>query len=195
MRAYVTLPAAALAATVIGAGPIEVIYTEIDGDPSSVQPGARDLAGDPVVTEFKALEDFTVSPDGSMWALKARNELGSDLEGSVLLGSGLTGDTFMQEGQPFLGGVAGEVYNFFDPAPGPVSFDASNNLAFSARARGGSTANDEKLVYFDGVTHTIVLQEGSPVTGLVDNPPGDSGDEILGSSLGSVHLLNSGVIG
>jgi hypothetical protein len=194
LRIISSVAIGAACAALTGAGPLEVIYSEVDGDPTALVPGARDLTGTPIVTEFKAIEDFSLSPDGTMWAVKARNEAGSDIEACVLLGSGTLGNMFMQEGQPFLGGVAGELYDFFDSAPGPVSFDTNNNIGFSARAKGGSSAVDEKLVVFNGVTHTVVYQEGDLVTGLVDNPAGNSGDEVLGSSLGSVHLLDSGEI-
>ena len=52
---------------------IEVIYCEIPTDPRSTVPGAEDANGDPVVTKFKALDDFRISHDGDAWILKGRS--------------------------------------------------------------------------------------------------------------------------
>lgn len=176
---------------------IELIYCEIPTDPRSTVPGAKDASGDPVVTKFKALEDFRVSHDGDAWILKGRSQLDSELEALLLIGSGLTGDMFAQEGQPFQGGVAGEQYDFFDGTANPASFDTTGNIGFSARAQGGSSAVDEKVVVYNATTevHTIVVQEGDPALGLFDYPPNPSGDEIFGSSIGSVHLRDDGLVG
>ena len=148
---------------------IEVIYCEIPTDPRSTVPGAQDAGGNPVVTKFKALEDFRVSHDGDAWILKGRSQLGSELEACLLLGSGLTGDMFAQDGQPFQGGIAGELYDFFDGTANPASFDTAGNIGFSARAKGGSSAIDEKLVLYNAATevHTVVLKEGDAAKGRV----------------------------
>lgn len=174
------------------AGGLEVIFCEIPTDPRSTMPGTKDLAGNPVATKIKSIEDFRVSHDGSAWIVKARSQLGSDLENALLIGSGVTGGMFAQEGRPFQGGVAGELHEFFDGNANPASFDIAGNIGFSARARGGSSANDEKVVYYNATTqtHTIVHQEGDPALGLFDNPPNPTGDEIFGSSIGSVFLRN-----
>jgi hypothetical protein len=176
---------------------IEVIYCEIPTDPRSTVPGAKDAGGNPVVTKFKALEDFRVSHDGEAWVLKGKSQLGSELENCLLLGSGLTGDMFAQEGQPFQGGGAGELYEFFDATANPASFDTAGNIGFSARAKGGSSAIDEKVVVYNATTevHTIVFQEGDPALGLVDNPPNPSGDEIFGSTISSVYARDEELVG
>jgi hypothetical protein len=150
-----------------------------------------------VVTNFKALEDFRVSHDGEAWVLKGRSQLGSELETCLLLGAGLTGDMFAQEGQPLQGGVAGELYDFFDGTANPASFDTAGNIGFGARARGGSSAIDEKVVVYNATTgvHTVVLKEGDPALGLFDYPPDPSGDEIFGSSIASIHLRDDGLVG
>ena len=176
---------------------IEVIYCEIPTDPRSTVPGAEDASGDPVVTKFKGLDDFRISHDGDAWILKGRSQLDSTLDACLLIGSGLTGDMFAQDGRPFQGGVPGELYDFFDGTANPASFDSAGNIGFSARAKGGSSANDEKVVVYNATTqvHTIVLQEGNPARGLFDYPPNPSDDEIFGSSIASVHLLDNGRVG
>lgn len=172
---------------------MQVIYSEIDGHPTAQVPGALDAGGLPVATEFKAIEDFSVSYDGTAWMVKGRNELGANFEANLTLGAGSTGDMFAQEGQPFQGGVVPEVYDFFDTGS-PASFDSNGNIGFSARARGGVAGTQEKVVVYDTnlMTHTIVLQEGDLLTGLTDEPPNPSGDETLGNSVGSVYLRNDG---
>jgi hypothetical protein len=188
---------AALFAGTAVAGDIQVVQSEIPTHPSSIVPGTLDLNGDPVVTRFKAIEDFAISPDGSAWILKGRSLLGSELEGTLLLGAGMSGDMFAQEGRPFAGGEPGELYDFFDSNANPASFNTLGDIAFSARARGGLSSIKEKLVYYNAVTgmHTIRLTESSPAFGLLDLPPNPTGDELIGNSIGSVHLRDDGMIG
>lgn len=173
--------------------PIEVIYTKIPTHPSSIVPGARDLAGNPAVTNFRALENLYVSPDGSRWAFSGRTQQGGDLETIVLMGSGLTGTAFAQEGQPVPGGLPGELIDFFGSGVG--RFNDLNHFAYSLRARGGSSSTFHKVIYWNGVTSAIVLQMGDLYTGLTDLAPNPSGDETVGNSVGSIHPLNNGSIG
>ncbi len=156
------------------ADPVEVIFTEIAGDPTAVVTGARDANGQPVFAEFTALEELALRHDGGQWVVKGRTNLGSSLDAILMLGSGLTGTTFAQDGQPVQGGVAGELYDFFD-SPVPAAWDKWGNLAFSCRVRGGSSAIFEKVIVYNGVTHTVVIQMGDPALGLIDQPPNPSG--------------------
>jgi hypothetical protein len=190
------LPAVVFAAgaTLGSAQTPEVIYTKIASSPTADIPGTLDLAGMPAPTQWRALEDFSVSGDGSYWMVKGRTQLGSDLETILVRGSGTAGTMFAQEGQPVAGSVVmGELYDFFDSGD-PVSFDSSNNIGFSFRARGGVANTLEKIVYYDNTlaTHTILAQQGVLYVGSVDNPPGNSGDEQIGNSVDSVSLLDSG---
>jgi len=192
-----SLPALLAAALLAGAAAgdeIQVIYSEVTGDPTAIVPGAKDIDGNPVFTEFKAIEDLNLSPDGTQWLLRARNWLGDTLETMLLLGGGIDGSVFAQEGQPVQGGVPPEVYDFFD---GVAGFNDDGNLAYGARARDGDTTTKEKVVVYDatGGTHTIVIQESDPALGLQDLPPNPTGDEVFGNSLNSIHLLNNGSVG
>ncbi len=171
---------------------IRVILCEIPTDARSIVPGARDLAGNPLVTHFKALEDLQLNLDGTQWFLKARSQAGSDLETLLLLGSSTTAEMFAQEGQPVQGGAAGELYEFFDGAAG---FNSAGHLAYGARVRNGDPTTKEKVVVYDGVTHNIVVQESDAALGLQDLPPNPSGDELFGNSLNSIHLLDDGRVG
>ncbi len=176
-------------------GKVDVIYTEIPGSPTASVPGAVDASGVPDPTaEFIALEDMNVEHNGNEWVVKARTGQGSTVDSILIRGSGLSGTAWAQDNQPFLGGVPGELYDFFDSLR-PVAWDDFGNIAFSARAKGGSSAVFEKVVVFDGVNHTIVLQMGDPAMALVDIMSNPTGDETFGNSIGSVHLMNSGVVG
>jgi hypothetical protein len=172
---------------------IQVIFTEVPGDPTAVVPGAMDPNGDPATTEFKAMELFSISPDGSQWILKGRNYLGSDLETMLLLGSGASGSVFAQEGQPVHDGAAGEIYDFFGSSP--PYFNDLGQFVYTARARGGVSANAQKGIYFDGANFHVVLQQGDPALGLADAPGNPVGDELFGNSFGSFHVLNDGTFG
>ncbi len=176
----------------VARGDIDVIYTKIPASSTSVVPGALDLAGAPVATNFRAFEDIRVSPDGTRWIMRGRTQLGSDLETTVLEGSGLTGTTLVQEGQPVPGAPAGELFDFFGSRVG--QFDDTNKFAFSARARGGATATAQKVLLWEpGVGVSLRYQQGDAITGLLDTTV--SGDEIVGNSTGAIHLLNDGRIG
>jgi hypothetical protein len=169
----------------------DIIYTEIATHSSGVVPGAKDAGGNPVVTNWLAIEDLSMRHDGGEWMVKGRTTQATSLDAILVDGSGLAGTAFAQDGQPFQGGVAGEQYDFFD-TPGPASWDDAGNIGFSARAKGGVSTTAEKMVRVVGGVHTIVLQQNDPALGLVDLAPNPSGDERFGNSMGSVQLLNDG---
>jgi hypothetical protein len=175
-------------------GPLQVIYTEIAGDPTADVPGVLDAAGQPTTANFTALEDLSLRSDGGEWVLKARTDVFGGNDPIIIRGAGTSGTMFMQDGQPFAGGVPGELYDFFDSAPGPVSWNDNFLMGFSARAQGGVFSIKEKVVIYDPLldTHTVVYTESTPVTGLIDLPPNPSGDELLGNSVSGVHLTNAG---
>ncbi|TVQ59025.1 MAG: hypothetical protein EA379_12115 [Phycisphaerales bacterium] len=179
----------------------EIIFTKIATHPSSIVPGAVDPNGDPVNTNWRALERIIVSPDGSRWILKGRTQQATLEENIMLLGSDadLSTVNFAQEGLPIPDGVAGEVYDFFGSGLG--RFNLNNQFAYSARARGGVNSVFQKvIVYSGGLVPTpadfeIVTQMGDPYTGLIDSPPNPSGDELVGNSIGSIHILDNGTVG
>ena len=173
---------------------LEVLYCEVPGSAKAVVPGALDeTTGLPEATSFKAIEDLVLSPTGDAWIVKGRTLQGSTEENILLLGGGTTGTMFAQEGQPVPGGLPTEVVDFFGSGLG--RFNGADQLAYSLRARGGSTSTHQKVVYFDGASSSIAFQMGDPYTGLVDSPVGASGDELVGNSVGSIHLLDDGTIG
>jgi hypothetical protein len=190
-RGFLAAAIALAAGLGASAGTIEVIYTEIAGEPTAVVPGARDANGQPVFAEFTALEELALRHDGGQWAIKGRCNLGDTLDSILMLGSGTVGTVFAQDGQPIQGGQPGEQYDFFD-SPVPAAWDELGNLAYSCRAKGGNPAAFEKVIVYNGVTQTVVLQMGNPALGLIDRPPDPSGDELFGNSINSVHLLNDG---
>jgi hypothetical protein len=191
---YGALAPAVLALAASAQHSMVVIHCEVPTSPKSIVPFALDLAGMPDTTRFKSLEDFFVSPDGSLWILRGRTEQGSDLENIMLLGSDTsTLFNFAQEGQPIPGGAPGELYDFFGSGVG--RFNNLNQFAYSARARGGVSSVFQKLLFWDSVSTSIRFQMGDPYFGLVDVATNPSGDELVGNSVGSIHVLDNGVIG
>ncbi len=176
------------------AGPIEVIYTEIPGQPTAVVPGAKDPSGNPVFAEFTALGEIALRGDGGEWMLKATTNLGASLDAILILGSDTVGNAFAQDGQVVQGGLPGELYDFFD-SPVPAVWNDSGDIAFSFRARGGSPSIFEKVVVVSGGVHTVVIKMGDAALGLIDQPPNPTGDELFGNSINSVHILNTGQVG
>jgi len=189
---------ALLAAANAQAQDIEVLYTKIDASPTSDIPGTLDLNGQPAPSKWRAIEDFTVSHDGTRWVLKGRTRLGSDMETILILGDDTgTGAAInmAQEGQPVPGDAPGILWDFFDSGS-PASFDSSNNIGLSARSKGGATGTRERIMKRDTAGNwTIVLREGDPLFGLTDTPPSSAGDEALGNSVSGVHLLDDGRVG
>lgn len=180
-------------ATSLLAADIEVIFSKIAGHPTSVVPGAVDANGDPAFSEFRAMHDLIGSPDGSRWLLRARTQLGSGLENILLLGEGTQATNFAQAGQPIHDGLPGEIYDFFGSGLG--RFNDNNDFAFSARATGGVSAHAQKVIRVINGVPNMVMQQGDLYVGLIDVPGNPSGDETVGNSVGSVHLLNDGTVG
>jgi hypothetical protein len=187
------LAAFALAPAAASAQQLEVIFCEIPASPKSIVPGALDIGGLPEATNFRALEDIFVSPDGSTWMLKGRTQQGSDEENILIKGSGASGTMFAQEGQPIPAGAPGELYDFFGSTVG--RFNSLNQFAYSARARGGVAAVFQKVIFWNGTTFSIPTKMGDLYTGLSDLAPNPVGDETVGNSIGSIHLLDDGRIG
>ncbi|MCA8980895.1 MAG: hypothetical protein KDC14_12780 [Planctomycetes bacterium] len=177
---------------------IEVIYSKIYSSSTSDTPWTLDLAGAPAPSKWRAMEDFTVSHDGSQWVLKGRNQLGSDLETMLVLNgasaSPLAAENLAQEGQQVPTDAVGTLWDFFD-SDSPVSFDSAGNIGMSARAKGPPLNFRERVLKRDTLGNwTIVLNESDPLTGLIDTG-GAAGDEGLGNSVSGVHLLDDGRIG
>lgn len=168
---------------------IQALYTKIAGHPTAVVPGAVDLTGNPAVTEFRAFEMLVGSPDGTNWMLRGRTQQGTASETMMMTGGGATGSVFAQKGRPVHGGAPNEIYDFFGSGLG--RFNDTNDFIYSARAAGGPTGTLQKVIRVVGGVGTIVGAEGGPLGGLVDLLPAPSGDELIGNSVGSAHLLNT----
>lgn len=175
-----------------------VIYTKIPGHPTAVVPGAKDLDGNAVDAVFRAMEDLVSDPNHSgSWMLKSRTNLGSDLETCMLAAAGGAPFMFAQEGQPAPGGVDTHRYDFFASAMG--RYDTAGNYVFGFRARqnvSGTASyppDAQRIAVWNGSTIDVRIKQGDLLTGLQDTNP--QGDELVGNSVGSAHLLDSGVIG
>jgi hypothetical protein len=174
----------------LAAAGIEVIYSEIPTHPSSIIPGALDASGNPIEIRFKAIEGMNISPDGTRWIVLGRANADTTIDTFLLIGSGTTGNMLAQEAQPVHDGQPNEVYDFFDSI---AKFNDFGEFAFGARARNGVSSVKEKVIRLtDKGGFQIVAHESAPLTGALDLPPNPSGDELLGNSLNSIHLLNDG---
>ncbi len=200
-----------LACAANAAGPIEVIFTKKAGDPKAVVPGAVNLAGQAEVVEWKAMEGFVLSPDGTTWILRARTNTTDDHDTGIVLGSGMTGSMLtlnlpggpplvMQEGRPAPFGNAADWLDFMPT--GFARFDDNNNLVFGIRARpnqpvGGTSTDANRVIKRDaaGGGATLAFKQGDLYVDMIDLPPNPSGDETVGNSVGSYHLINDGRVG
>ncbi len=190
------------------AGPIEVIYTKKAGDPKAVVPGAVNLSGNPEVVEWKAMEGLVLSPDGTQWILQARTNTTAEHDTGIVYGAGMTGGMFtvntaggpfvVQEGRPAPFGNAADWIDFIPSGFG--RFDDNNKLVFGIRARpnqavGGTSADANRVVKWDGAVATLAFKQGDLYFDMIDLPPNPSGDETVGNSVGSYHLINDGRVG
>lgn len=176
----------------------QVIFTKIPGHPTSVVPGAKDLDGNPAVSDFRALEDFVVDPNNAnSWVLKARTQLGTDLETCLI--ASRTGTPFMlaQEGQFAPGSDPSHRYEFFASAMGRYNDSGVHVFGFRTRPNRSGTAqtltDGHRIAVWDGTTIDVRIKQGDSITGLVDTTT--QGDERFGNSVGSMHILNDGSIG
>ncbi|MEX2218427.1 MAG: hypothetical protein WD749_06660 [Phycisphaerales bacterium] len=91
----------------------------------------------------------------------------------------------------------------FWSAGGLPRFDTAGNAVFAFRAsttQTGSTGSPDgqRVVTWNRAANTVALafKQGDLYTGLVENPAsGGTGDEAVGNSVGSVHLLDNGQVG
>jgi len=168
---------------------LRAVYTVIPSSPTSNIPGARDLAGQPApAAKWLGMLALSVRQNADEWVVRGTNNLGPDLTNSLVRGQRLCGDMLMQEGQPIQGGgAAGELYDFFDSPP--VMWNTAGVMAYSFRARGGVTSDDEKIGTFNGASHSLILQQGSSLTGLTGCTA-----PAIGNSVGSVHMLDTGEV-
>lgn len=173
--------------------PVEVIFSKVVGSPTAIVPGALDPNGDPEVTTFRQFFQLFLSPDGSEWVIRASTQQATTVDNLVLRGSGTTGSMWMQENRPVPDGLPGEVIDFFGSGLG--RYNDNNHFAFTLRARGGVASVFQKVIEWDGSTFTKRFQMGDLYTGLQDVPANPTGDETVGNSVGSIHILNNGVIG
>ncbi len=202
------LAVVALAAATTSGEPIETIFTKVAAAPTSQVPGALDLNGAAVFSEFTAFESIVLNPGGSSWMLKGRTSLGSDLEHVAVMGSARSGSMFVQEGMTAPGGLAAERFDFLGSTASNLNpfgrFDSSNNFAFAARARNGpngstAAANGQRIFLWNGTGFSVVMKQGDAYAGLFDSAAqpggGAPGNEIAGNAIGTAHLLDNGDVG
>jgi hypothetical protein len=165
---------------------VDTIFSRANGA-SSIVPGALDAAGNPAVSHFQSLNEFFLSPDGSTWIMRATDNQPTSENQFLVRGNGLTGSVFLQKAQPFPGAPAGEVVNFPLVMTG-YPFNANNDFAFGIRVTGNAQSFFCRILRYTGGVGASLYQTDDAYTGAVDGVT-------IGTSLNSMHLLNSGVIG
>ncbi|MCA9244356.1 MAG: hypothetical protein KDA32_10400, partial [Phycisphaerales bacterium] len=181
-----TLLLATLATTAWAAGPLEVIYTNLPGDPTSVAPGVTDPNGQAVVRVYRhPLAPFLTlgsSSTGEYWVFEAFID---DVENDVLVvGSGNSGTVVARENNP-VGAVPGRVISFLDS---DVGINDLGHYIYGARLD-APTTDDEIAIWWDGAMEQIAVREGMAAPDL-NEPLGAAGNELFGNSINSVLLLN-----
>ncbi len=181
--------AGALLCAPVFADGVEAIYTKIPGHPTAEVPGASEP------TTFRQFDQLTVSPTGK-WVMRIQNQLDADFRSMILIGEGNTVSTTLQEGFPFPGAVGDEVLDF---TQGGAGFNDDGDFAFRLRARGGAANVMQKIMKSIDGNISVAFQGGNgaggdPYIGL-EGPAGTPIAGNAGNSIGSTHLLNSGMIG
>ncbi|MBX3359551.1 MAG: hypothetical protein KF745_14115 [Phycisphaeraceae bacterium] len=196
MKTRVCMGAASLmfaAGAMAGVPDVDVLYSRVGA--TSAIPGAQENDGSPAATAWNTMLEFWLSPDGSKWLLKGTSTQATTADNLLMLGSGGAGSVILQDGRPFPGAVGGEIVDFISTS-NMYPFNQNNEWAIALRARGGVASVFQKVLRFSSAdVGELRFQMGDLYTGMVDNPVGSSGDEILGNSVGTVHLLNDGRIG
>jgi hypothetical protein len=197
----------ALVAGSASAVPIQVIYSKKTGHPTATIPGAVNFAGAPEAAEWRGIENLAVSPDGSRWLLLGRSNQSDHRDTLVMLGQGAAGSVLnvgghvFQEGQPAVtagGGDSGWI-EFFPSGFG--RFNSANNFVLGIRARttqdyvssATSATDGQRAVVWNGTNLNVAFKQLDPYSGMMDTTT--SGDETVGNSVGSFHLLDDGRIG
>lgn len=164
---------------------IRPIYTRIASHPSSIVPGLVDYNNNPALGRFDSMLNINVSEDGNVWTIDASSDLSdTNIDSVMMLGSGFTGTVLAQEGKSAYGVNPCFTFEFFDD---DVGFNSSNDFAWGASTLG--TGPD--IVYTNiGGVNSVVAKAGDIIFGLVD--PNGAGDETVGNSDVSQHLLDNG---
>ncbi|MDF1838579.1 MAG: hypothetical protein P1V35_11985 [Planctomycetota bacterium] len=171
-------PFALVAAAQAQASDLKVIYSTVNGHPTA------SIAGIPNA-EINYLDRSAISPSGNHWAITLRLSTGSGVTTEVLVLDGsllLQGDIQL----PFL--PSGRTIEYFDTQLGVSNI---GEVAWTGDLDGDS-ATDDVAGYYDGQgVHTILAQEGNPITW---GPAGWIFDEIESAGLGPTGMtyeLNS----
>ncbi|MDX9910448.1 MAG: GC-type dockerin domain-anchored protein [Phycisphaerales bacterium] len=175
---------AALAGAAPALGQIEVVYSSIATDPSSIVPNT---GGQRFRANLSAMLTLGSSPDGTQWVFKAFLQGDADV---ILAGSGTSGQAIAVEfdAAPFGPDIE---WGFFDS---DVGINNAGVAAFGSRLGGAgvTTASDECIVTWDGSDYAFAAREGELAPGLFDS--GTVGDETFGNSLNSPSVLTDGTV-
>ncbi|MFO0833924.1 MAG: hypothetical protein U0638_03060 [Phycisphaerales bacterium] len=167
------------------------VFTKHPLHPTSIVPGARNLAGQLVATRFKSIDTLTLSPDGTTWVTGGLTQQGPDEESVLVLGPNPAPNVLAQEGQPFPQGGISETYDLI----GRGNFNRRNRYAFTTTSRIGFNNGRYAVIYWDGFGFTMTHGEGDALFNFVDIPADDAGDEVIGTFMDSAHPLDDDAVG
>jgi hypothetical protein len=186
-----------LAAGLVGlvtAADVEVIYTKIPGHPTSIVPGAKDAAGNPITVNFRSHNDLVGSPDGTHWLLWGSTHPDDSLgHRFIILGSGTEGTIIAQEELQVPDSDPGVVYDFFPSGVG--RFNDANDFVFTARSKNSPLHFRQRVMISQNGAISEWARESDLYTGLLDQNNQPATTAAVGNSIGSVHLLNDGTVG
>ena len=153
-----------------------VIYSEVASSPTSDVPG---VAG----AKFDLFDRPYVSENGQNWIIRASSNLATTGDDVIIVGSGVTGTTVIQEG-----GAAP-----WEPGAN-VQFITDRNMSINNAGQyvlGVNTTStspvDEQIVWWDGSIFKIAAQGGDAVPGIAG--------EAYGTILNSPSITNDARIG
>ena len=155
---------------------IEVIYSEIAADASSLVPG---LAKG---TLFQAFDRPYRSPDGTMWIISADTNLATTEDEVILVGSGTSGTVVVREGTP-TGTGAGDLNGLLDRN---LSINNAGQYCYATNTDAVTTA-DEKIIRWTGRGFEEAAVEGGAVPGVAD--------ELWGLGLDGAFIIANGLVG
>ncbi len=171
-------PSPTMGAAPGGLAPVDVLYTNLPGDPTSEVPGLPGVRFEPSTTSSAIFDRVYGSQNGN-WAFLAITDLASTEDEILMVNNAVRA----REG------------TLIGPVPNPLfAFDTklgvnNDGKVVFATDTAGATTNDEYILQVDGATVTIIANEGT-ATGLPALP-----GTTWGSILESPVIDNAGVAG
>jgi hypothetical protein len=154
-----------------------VIYSDIVTSPTSDVPG---LPG----AKFSSFDRPFSSPDGSRWIFSADTDLATTSDEVIVLGSGLSGTTVVQEGVTQVAPPSTELAGLIDLR---LWVTNAGDFVYATNTDNAVTTADEVIGRRVGATYDVPAREGDPAPGI----PGAT----IGLNVHSGYLADDGRVG